>query len=126
MLKRSENAVSDIVGEMMILLITVLIFALLVMAVNSIMARDSNPIIKTIVEVTGPDSISIQHSGGDHVSKKGIIVIVNTTAYYVPDNSTVWHVGEKINLTVSGTEQPLTVMVYDYISGTMISNSIIG
>ena len=125
-LKEREDGVSAIIGEIMMLAITVMVFGLLVVAVNAMMSRPETIIVE-ISAANNSSTVYLTHAGGDSVSFSDVSVIVNgNEAPYIASTSDgngngLWEIGE--TLYVANPADPrLNVMVYDSASKTVLGS----
>jgi len=119
-----DDAVSEIIGELMVLFITVAIFGLLIAAVNGMLSRPHTDVV-SIGAANNTTTITLTHMGGDSVDYLAISVIVNANS--VPYAKTdlngngLWDLGEVLAVPNPPPGQGLDVIVYD--SG---SHSVLG
>jgi FlaG/FlaF family flagellin (archaellin) len=118
-LKGNEEAVSEIIGELMVLFITVAIFGLLITVVNGMVNRPHTDIV-TIAAANNTSAVSLTHMGGDSVGYQYISVIVNTNSVPYARSDTngngLWDLGEVLYAVNPPASQNLSVMVYDSAS----------
>jgi archaeal type IV pilus assembly protein PilA len=122
----TDEGISAIIGEIMMLAITVMVFGLLVVAVNAMMSRPDTIIVE-ISAANNSTTVYLTHTGGDSVSFSDVSVIVNgnEAPYSVPasdvNGNGRWEIGE--TLYVANPADPrLNVMVYDSASNTVIGD----
>ncbi|OPY25987.1 MAG: hypothetical protein A4E28_02795 [Methanocella sp. PtaU1.Bin125] len=122
----TDDGVSAIIGEIMMLAITVMVFGLLVVAVNGMMSRPETIIVE-ISAANNSSTVSLTHTGGDSVSFGDVGVIVNGHAapYSVPDSDANangrWEIGETLYVA-NPTDPRLNVMVYNSASHTVLGD----
>ncbi|MCD1296061.1 hypothetical protein CUJ83_13740 [Methanocella sp. CWC-04] len=128
----SESAVSELVGELLILLITVAIFTILIAATYSFFSRPQSHIVSTSVEINDT-SVIVMHSGGDSVPLGDIDVMINGAAYNLSrpgsfvshnDGNVLWDIGEAMVFPFD-TGQNLSVFVYDRASRSSLGHFMI-
>lgn len=116
-LGKCDNGVSEIVGEMMLTAITVMIFALLIVAVNAMITRPQTEIVHFNALAVNDTTFMVQHTGGDSVSYSDIRVMINgnTPAATATDTNAngIWDTGESIYIFNINTRQNLDIIVYD-------------
>ena len=130
-LTEDKGAISEIVGMLLSLTLTMLIFAILVTAV--MMFVRSNPAANVVVQgvvYDGGNGIILSHAGGDAVPISVIfarVFINDTNSYepsislltnnYFPDDDNVWELGDKLllnqNLT-AGSKLEVTIIDIRY------------
>jgi archaeal type IV pilus assembly protein PilA len=112
----NDEAVSAIIGELLVLFITVAIFGLLVAAVGGLISR-THPDIVTVGAANNTTTIVLTHMGGDDVDYRYISVIVNgnVVSYARADGNGngQWDLGETLSVANPPPGQGLDVMVYD-------------
>lgn len=118
-----DDAVSEIIGELMVLFITVAIFGLLIAAVNGMLSRPHTDIV-TIGAANNTTTIMLTHMGGDSVDYRYISVIVNgnNVSYTKGDTNGngQWDLGEILYAANPPANQNLNVMVYDSASSATL------
>jgi FlaG/FlaF family flagellin (archaellin) len=123
-LKSNNEAVSEIIGELLVLFITIAIFGLLIVVVNGMINRPHTDIV-SIGAASNTTTIRLTHLGGDSVDYRYISVIVNSNdmpyARADGNGNGLWDLGEVLSLASPPPGQGLDVIVYD--SGT---NSVLG
>jgi archaeal type IV pilus assembly protein PilA len=119
-----DDAVSEIIGELMVLFITVAIFGLVVVAVNGMLSRSHTDIV-SIGAANNSTTITLTHMGGDSIDYQYISAIVNgnNVSYTKGDSNGngLWDLGEALAVPNPPPGQGLDVIVYD--SG---SHSVLG
>jgi archaeal type IV pilus assembly protein PilA len=127
-LKGNDNAVSEIVGELLVLFITVAVFGLLITVVNGMINHPRTDIV-TIAVAKNTSTISLTHMGGDSVDYQFISVIVNTNSvlYARPDanGNGLWDLGEVLYADNPPASQYPSVMVYDSASHAALGDFIL-
>lgn len=125
-LKRQDDAVSEIIGEILMLAITVMIFAILIATVSAMISRPPTEIVRMDVQALSDTTLTIRHMGGDTVPYTQLAVVVDgnvisATASDTNANSR-WDLGE--NLLVSGvnTSHSLRVLVYDSMTNNVLGD----
>jgi FlaG/FlaF family flagellin (archaellin) len=115
----NEKAVSEIVGELLVLFITVAIFGLLITVVNGMINRPHTEIV-SIGAANNSTTVTLTHMGGDNVDYGSISVIVNSNAAAFArsdDNGNgLWDLGESLYVANPPAGQSLDVLVYDSAS----------
>jgi FlaG/FlaF family flagellin (archaellin) len=111
-----NEAVSEIVGELLVLFITVAVFGLLVTAVHGLISHPQTSIV-TISAANNSSTVLLTHMGGDSIDYSRISVIVN--ANNVPytrsdvNGNGLWELGEVLYAGNPPAGQGLDVLVYD-------------
>jgi hypothetical protein len=125
-----EEAASEIVGELMLMAVTVLIFALLVLAVGSMMNRSETAIVTVDVQVLNGTAITLLHQGGDSLEYADLGVSINGSSlpYGQADANAngFWDVGEQMIVTGLNTSERLDIVVYDRARSQALGSYIIG
>ncbi len=126
----SESGASEIVGELMMIAITVAFFSLLSLAVFALMSN-SPQTIRMNLQVVMPDSHTVvaKDFGGDSMLFSRVSMIVDGTEFVngspsmkvadANDNGE-WDTGESITVSIPGAGKDHTIMVYEKQSGTLI------
>jgi FlaG/FlaF family flagellin (archaellin) len=124
-LKGNDNAVSEIIGELMVLFITVAIFGLLIVVVNGMINRPHTDIV-SIGAANNSSTVLLTHMGGDSIDFGHIGVIVNgnqiTYARADGNGNGRWDLGEALAVANPPTGQGLDVMVYDFASQSVLGD----
>jgi FlaG/FlaF family flagellin (archaellin) len=126
-LKGNDEAVSEIIGEMMVLFITVAIFGLLIAVVNGMINRPHTDIV-SIGAANNTTTVMLTHLGGDNVNYDFISVIVNgnVAPYSVAAGDVnangLWDLGEALSVANPLPGQGLDVIVYDSRSHSVLGN----
>ena len=115
--RENDGAVSEMIGEILVLAITVMVFGLLVIEVNAIMVRPHTDIVNVDAAING-SAVTLTHIGGDPVRYSDITVIINSTAvpYYIADSGDgqYWETGDSLVVTaLPPAGQSVALMVYD-------------
>jgi archaeal type IV pilus assembly protein PilA len=124
-LKDNNEAVSEIIGELLVLFITVAIFGLLIVVVNGMINRPPTDIV-SIGAANNTTTVMLTHMGGDNIDYRYISVIVNSNA--VPyarsdDNGNeLWDIGEILFVTNPPASQSLSILVYDSASSAILGD----
>ncbi|HUL62430.1 MAG TPA: type IV pilin N-terminal domain-containing protein [Methanocella sp.] len=112
----NEDAVSELIGEMMVLFITVAVFALLIATANGLMGRPRTDIV-AIGATNNSSTVLLTHMGGDSLAFGDIGVIVNghATPYTRADGNDngLWDLGEALAVASPPPGQELDLIVYD-------------
>ncbi len=115
----NDGGVSEIIGELMVLFITVAVFGLLIAVVNGMIGRPHTDLV-TIDAANNTSTVRLTHMGGDNVDFGHISVIVNgfSVAYTRGDGNGngLWDPGEALYVANPPAGQDLSVMVYDSAS----------
>jgi archaeal type IV pilus assembly protein PilA len=121
----NEKAVSEIVGELLVLFITVAIFGLLITVVNGMINRPHTDIV-SIGAANNTTTVTLTHMGGDNVDYRYISVIVNghAAAYARSDDNGngLWDLGETLLAANPPAGQGLDVLVYDSASSATLGD----
>lgn len=130
----SEEGVSEIIGEMLLLAITVVIIGAVSLVIYSqISMTASTPIVTMDASTTNGSSITLQHGGGDTVSFSQLAFVVGSTrpttlspSVLVGDNNhnSVWDPGETIAIAIPPGVDNLAV--YDNKSNSVMDEFTIG
>jgi FlaG/FlaF family flagellin (archaellin) len=127
-LKGNDNAVSEIIGELMVLFITVAIFGLLIAVVNGMINRPHTDIV-SIGAANNSSTVLLTHMGGDSIDFEYIGVIVNgnqiTYARADDNGNGRWDLGEALAVANPPPGQGLNVMVYDFASHSVLGDFIL-
>lgn len=119
-LKNSENAVSEVVGTILLLGIAVSIFSIVYAGVLSVTLDSSEPNLRLVATVEGKNII-FEHRGGDELSfdtKITIVIedetIIKTVGELITDTNEdgLWNIGERLaypfNYSLSQLEADVT------------------
>lgn len=123
-----EDGVSEVVGELMLLFITVTIFAILTLTVYALMSRPpGQPILDVSASLDG-NSLTIQHLGGDSVPYGDLSLIIDGREYGAgggdANGNGAWDAGEAISVSLPpGTA---SVAIYDKATGSLLEKFTIG
>jgi len=131
----SESGASEIVGEMMMLAITVTLFVLLSVAAYSLISGQSPaPIASLALTVeNGSNALVFHHDGGDRIAYGNLMFIINgvqcTSSEVTPydsddllDTDGYWDVGDTIKINLAQVQPSNTALVYDKPSNTMLDS----
>lgn len=125
----NEEAVSELIGELMVLFITVAVFTLLIAAAGGLMGRQRTDIV-AIGATNNSSTVLLTHMGGDSVAFGDIGVIVNgQAAPYVraDDNDNgLWDLGETLAVASPLPGQGLDLIVYDAAAHAVLGEFITG
>lgn len=132
---RSEEGVTEVVGEMLLLAITVTVVAILsVVAFGIISGSQSAPIIDMTASLNG-NSLVIQHSGGDRVSYGDLSFIINGVEYNSTSPSIhpgdvnhdgTWSTGKSISIDLPQGQGNTTLAIYDNKVSKLLGSFTIG
>ena len=127
----SEGAVSEILGEMLLMAVTVLVFMMLVLGVGAFMsARQPTSILTIQASAAGPTSVQLQHQGGDSLPQAAIGISVNgaAAAFALADTNGngQWDVGESIIINGLDTSQRLDIVVFNKATNQALGEFTIG
>ncbi len=116
--EKSEEAVSEIVGELMMLVITVMIFVILVATVNSMITKQRTEIVHMSALAMNDTTMGIQHMGGDTIAYSQLAVVINGNLISAipadkPPANGLWDLGETLYVYGVDTRHSLSVTVYD-------------
>jgi FlaG/FlaF family flagellin (archaellin) len=124
-LKGNDEAVSEIIGELLVLFITVAIFGLLIVVVNGMINRPHTEIV-SIGAANNTTTVTLTHMGGDYIDYRYISVIVNSNsvAYARSDDNGngFWDLGENLFVANPPAGQSLDVLVYDSASSATLGD----
>ena len=132
-----RRGVSEVVGMLLSITLTILTFALLVVTV--LLFVSSNPIANVVAQgaiYDGGSGIVISHYGGDAVPVSVLyaqVFINETDAYepgiiplssdYSPDDDSAWEMGDKVLLNQSvNAGSTVDIIIVDTRYGNIISN----
>lgn len=123
---KTEEGVSEVIGELMMLLLTVTIFIILIAAVGSLISKPRSEIVHMDALALNGTTLEIQHRGGDPVAYGNLAVIVNghlLPALVTDANSNgLWDLGEGLYLYGVDTHQSLSILVYDNSARTALGD----
>lgn len=129
-LGKSEEAVSEIVGELMLVAVTVMIFAMLVVSVSSMVNRPQTNLVTLDVQVLNSTAITLLHHGGDSLPFDAIGVSVNGKAMsFLPadaNGNSQWDVGDSIDVPGLNTGLRLDIVIYNRVTNQALGSFIIG
>lgn len=124
-----EDAVSPVVGVMLMLTITVILAAVFASAAGTVFSKDTSPVHAEIVYVKS-DGVShiFEIKSGDPFPLSSVKLVcykaedpVNRTV--IPLNGGGIQVGERFNVTVSGgLSKPFVYLFYDVNTNLLISS----
>ncbi len=123
-----EDAVSEVVGELMLLFITVTLFAILTVTAYALLSRPpAQPILDISASLDG-NSLTIQHLGGDSVPYGDLSIIAGGREYGISggdaNGNGAWDAGESITVAIPpGTA---SVAIYDKATGSLLEKFTIG
>ena len=124
----NNEAVSEIIGELLVLFITVAIFGLLITAVNGLTSHQQTAIV-TIAAANNSSTITLTHMGGDTIDYQriGVVVNGNTVPYTRTDanGNSRWDLGEVL-YAANPAGQGLDVIVYDSGTHAALGDFILG
>lgn len=126
----SESGASELIGELMMIAITVTFFSILSLAVFALMSSSSHT-IRMDVQVTMPDSHTVvaKNSGGDSILFSSTSMIIDGVEFVDGSPSMKitdanddgrWDTGESITVSIPDTGKDHTVLVYEKQSGTLL------
>ena len=128
----SDEGVTEVVGEMVLVGIMVTLFLLLTVLVYSLVTNHQGPPILDIsVTMAGPNTVVISHNGGDAVSYGNLDFLVNHVDYYTTSPSVSkadkngdgnWNVGDSVTITLPAAPGTVNLLVYDKKSGSVIGS----
>ncbi|WP_424357676.1 type IV pilin N-terminal domain-containing protein [Methanocella sp. MCL-LM] len=124
--EKADDAVSEVIGELMMLVITVMIFVILIAAVSTIISKPRTEIVHMDALAQNDTVLAIRHAGGDTVAYGQLAVVINGHLIPAraddPNGNDRWDLGE--NLVVSGvdTTHSLSVLVYDSITNNVLGD----
>ncbi len=127
----SEDGVSEIVGEMLMLSITVSLVAIVSVVVWSQMtASSSAPIVNIAATTEDGSTITLQHAGGDYVSYGDLLFNIDgskfttASAIVIDQNSNgLWEPGDTITINMGGAT---TLAIYDNKANKLMDKFTIG
>ncbi len=137
-LKRSEKAVSEVLGTILTLGITVVLFTSVFAAVTNLPEAKASPHVDFDAEIDVEDELlSITHLGGGTLPAEAtsVFIVVDTTSYYYPlDSEEVfiendeerWRINEKIMIDISEVEittREIEILIIDQNTRKVLWNS---
>ena len=129
--RRTDNGVSEIVGTILLLGITITLFSLIYVSVLTISPAPHTPSANIVFRVKG-DDIIINHCGGTALSLDTKILMtignrsINATAEdglddKYKDDDDLWGIGEKLVFLVGNLSgKQITIHVVDVDSNSMV------
>jgi hypothetical protein len=133
-LKNSNNAVSEILGTVLLLGMAVSLFSLLSYVVLSYPFTPSAPSVNLVGTIDGSDVV-LEHYGGESLDISNKVIItkgesiskVNISEYLIDSNNNeLWDIGEQLVYFVGDvTEEIIDVTVVDISSNSIIMSGII-
>jgi hypothetical protein len=140
-IRKSNHAVSEVLGTVLLLGMAVSMFSLLSFTVLSYPFNPSPPSVNLVGymggtnNVTGKTNVTVEHYGGeslDIITTK-VIVITQETSTNVnitsslndSNNNNMWDIGEKLVYPVNVTEKQVEVTVVDIKSNSIIMSGIL-
>lgn len=129
-LKRlNDDAVSEIIGEIMMLAITVMIFAILIAAVSTVVSKPRTEIVHMEALALNDTTLTIRHSGGDIIAYGQIAVVIDGVVKPAMASDTNangrWDLGENLIVYGVDTTKSLSVLVYDSVTNNMLGDFIV-
>ncbi|OPX69475.1 MAG: hypothetical protein A4E37_00466 [Methanoregulaceae archaeon PtaB.Bin056] len=73
------EAVSSIVGEMLMLALVVIVIGLVSINAQSLLPPPREPSVTVLIEKNGPGSVTFHHKGGDAIEAGDLKVLINGT-----------------------------------------------
>lgn len=137
-LKRSEKGVSEVLGTILTLGITVVLFTSVFAAVNNLPEAEASPHVDFDAEIDVEDELlSITHLGGGTLPAEAtsVFIVVDTTSYNYPlDSEEVfiendeerWRINEKIMIDISEVEittREIEILIIDQNTRKVLWNS---
>lgn len=118
MVFKNEDAVSGVIGEMLMLSITVMIVSVLITSIHVLSSDDRTPFVDIKIEYDQASSnITLRHEGGDSVSKNYLRVTIdngtgkNSTMELHELENGIWKFGDSVTIHTDLTSPPLYVTV---------------
>ena len=140
-IRKSNDAVSEVLGTVLLLGMTVSMFSLLSFTVLSYPFNPSPPSVNLVGytggtnNVTGETDVTVEHYGGaslDIITTKVMVIIQGTfTNVDITDslndsnNNNLWDIGEKLVHQVNITGKQVEVTVVDIKSNSIIMSGIL-
>jgi FlaG/FlaF family flagellin (archaellin) len=140
-IRKSNQAVSEVLGTVLLLGMAVSMFSLLSFTVLSYPFNPSPPSVNLVGymggtnNVTGKTYVTVEHYGGDslNIITTKVIVITQETSTNVnitsslndSNNNNMWDIGEKLVYPVNVTENQVEVSVVDIKSNSIIMSGIL-
>lgn len=133
-IRRSNEAVSEIIGTILLLSIAVSLFSLLSFVVLSYPFNPSPPSVNLVGSISGTN-MTLEHYGGDSLDVTSkVIIMINGTSTNVniteflddSNNNNLWDIGEKLVYPVGDvTGGQVEVTVVDAKSNSIIMSGIL-
>lgn len=127
-IKNSDEAISEILGTVILLAIVVIAFSVLYVHVLSEPTPSSSPHTSLEAYMQG-DSVIIEHRGGESLDIDDVEIWINDTKVSVTDKENIdangngkWDVGEYYHKMVSGR---IEVMVIDQSTNSIIFSGVL-
>jgi len=140
-IRKSNDAVSEVLGTVLLLGMTVSMFSLLSFTVLSYPFNPSPPSVNLVGyfggtnNMTGETNVTVEHYGGeslDIITTKVMVIIQGTfTNVDITDslndsnNNNLWDIGEKLVHSVNVTGKQVEVTVVDTKSNSIIMSGIL-
>jgi hypothetical protein len=140
-IRKSNHAVSEVLGTVLLLGMAVSMFSLLSFTVLSYPFNPSPPSVNLVGymggtnNVTGETNVTVEHYGGeslDIITTKVMVIIQGTyTNVNITDslndsnNNNLWDIGEKLVHSVNVTGKQVEVTVVDTKSNSIIMSGIL-
>jgi FlaG/FlaF family flagellin (archaellin) len=106
---RKENAVSEIVGEMLMLTMVLIILAVFSSSLSNYLPPPRDPSVTIKMDSIVPGNVTLHHDGGDIIKKSDLSVIVENnvtdrekvgfTINSVVNNPELFGLGDTINIS---------------------------
>lgn len=126
----SEEGVSEVVGELMLLFITVTLFAILTLTVYALMSRPPGQPILDVSASVNNENLIIQHMGGDSVPYGDLSLIIDGREYGASGSDAngngAWDAGEAITVSLPAQAGRMNVAIYDKATGSLLETFTVG
>lgn len=126
----SESGASEVVGEMLMLGITVTLFAILSVSVYSLLShQDSAPIASITASMPDAGHVALHHSGGESIRYGDLSFIANGQSYNASspsvstgdsNNNGAWDIGETLTVKLPPGTGNVSISVYDKAKGSLL------
>lgn len=129
--KRKDEGVSEILGTVLLLGISVALFSVLYLMLQNVLVAEHTPVADLIGYIDG-DTVFIEHHGGNSLPRSTVITVSVGGIHHIIDfddsfdrnNNGYWDIGEQVYLEInlSQINEPVAVVVsvLDVTSNTLL------